>query len=174
MALPDTKRDQVPMASIVSFEWTSNTSAAYRVAAVPDKPVPGRGDSDVLLPPASDSKNTGKASLDGSRKANQQGVQHGANGPPRKSSAHKLLSAISTNFGTGRVVPLGVPGRTGRAGTGGGPQLQRRATHAGVVDSGETPLGLNVLHYSPQEFMDPDTAAAQVRYVGVEPARGTV
>lgn len=112
--------------------------------------------------------------MDAGRKENQQGVQHGANGPPRKSSAAKLLSAISTKFGTGKVVPLGVVGRTGGAGSGGGPHLHRRATHAGVVDSGETPLGLNVLHYSPQEFMDPDTAAAQVRDVGVEPARGAV
>lgn len=162
------------MASIVSFEWTSNTSAAYRVAAVPDKPIQGRGGSNVFLPTASNSKNTARDGLDGSRKETWQGVEHGANGPPRKSSAAKLRIAISTKFGTGRVVPSGVRGRKGNAGTGGHPQLQRRATHAGVVDSGETPLGLNVLHFSPQEFMDPDTAAAQVHGVGVETARGAV
>lgn len=140
------------MASIMNFDWTAHASTAYRAAANPDKPVPGRVSPNASLLAASGTKGTASGGLDGGKKD-----QNGANGPPRKlSSPMKLRSAISAKFGTGRVVPLDA------AETGGRSQMQRRMTHAGVVESGEKPLGMNVLHFTPQEFMDPDTAAAQV------------
>lgn len=141
-------RDHVPEACITDFEWTSNGSAAYRRALHPEKRTEMAGEHPKKEP----DKIRSHADLSGGEEGT---------GKRKMSFSESLRHALSSKFGASRILPEGTIGRNsgGDERAHGDPERQRRSTHAGVIDSGETRLAHNLLHFRPQAFMDPDTAA---------------
>lgn len=130
------------MGSLTSFEWTSDESTDYRRAV---------GDSMKTDRTPSPTKNAVETvgALDGNGKGGTAG-----GGPDGRRLSKSLRNALFDKFGrSARVSPQGALGTT--TGTGGG----RRSTHVGLIDVGDPTLRPNMVHYRPQEFMDPDTAA---------------
>lgn len=151
----DEPRDQVMKSLLTAFEWTPDGSEEYRRAAIGDPP--GTATAPTTPITRASSKNAGTAAAGGGK------PQVDGLGARSSSKSRRLFD----KFGSpGRVSPLGVLGATAGGGTGDPSAPRRRATHAGVVESGEPGLRLNLLHFRPQEFMDPDTAA-QVSYGSV-------
>lgn len=143
------------------FEWTPNGSEDYRRAAIGDLPDAATATAPTTAPttPATPgpSTNAGVAAAGGEK------PQSGNGGGPGGRSLSKS-SRLFNKFGSSaKVFPEGVFGGTVGGGDGNPNAPQRRATHAGVVDTGTSGLRLNMLHFTSQEFMDPDTAA-QVSY----------
>lgn len=141
---------------LTAFEWTPDGSEDYRRAFSGNPP-------DTVTAPTTPKtpaswKNAGTAAS-GEEKPQIDGL-----GGRSLSKSRRLFD----KFGSpGRVLPEGVFfAATAGGGTGDPKAPRRRATHAGVIESEDSGLRLNMLHFRPQEFMDPDTAA-QVSYGSV-------
>lgn len=154
----DATRDQVMKSLLTAFEWTPDGSEDYRRAAIGDPPDTATATAPTTSATPGSSKKAGIAAAGGEK--SQRGNGDGLGGR-RLSKSRGLFD----KFGSpGRVLPIS--GGTAGSSDGDPNAPQRRATHAGVVESGESGLRPNMLHFSPQEFMDPDTAA-QVSYGSV-------
>lgn len=148
----DETRDQVMKSLLTAFEWTPDGSEEYRRAAIGIPPDTATATAPTTPTTPSASKNAGVAP------AGEGKPQSGNGGGGRLGgrSVSKSLRLFDKFGSPGRVLPEGGTG----GGSNGGPNApQRRATHAGVIQSGESGLNPNMLHFKPQEFMDPDTAA---------------
>lgn len=160
---PVLPRGQVPAANIKEFEWTSSNSEAYRRARFP---------GETATPPSAAAKNTsadfpgdtsgamlakGNVPRCGNSVATTD-AKHGAGGVIISSSSKGPRT--SRFFGSNKIMPGGAEGLGDKGKLGSGaPNTQRRETHAGVIESGERRLSLNLVRFSPQAYMDPDTAA---------------
>ena len=142
---------------LTAFEWTPDGSEEYRRAAIGDPPDTATATATAPATPTTPgaSKSAGAAPAGGRKPQSD----NGGGGEPGGRSLSKSLRLFDKFGSPGRVLPEGVFGGTGGLGNGDPRTPQRRATHAGVVESGEPSLHLNMLHFKPQEFMDPDTAA---------------
>lgn len=136
---------------LTAFEWTPDVSKDYRRAAVGDPSDTATATAPTTPTPPASSKNAGIPAAGGAKPQSA--------GLGSRSLSKKLR--LFDKFGSpGRVLPdEGIFGR----GSGDPNAPQRRATHAGIIESGPSDLRPNMLHFRPQEFMDPDTAA-QVSY----------
>ena len=145
-------RDQVVASFLTAFDWTPDGSEAYRRAAFGD-PSADTTVAAAAAAAAPSAKGAVIGSQAGAGAKQERGTGRG--GSNGGSFSKSLRKSVFNKFGsTGKVSPEG--------GVASG-LPQRRATHAGVVGSGDPGLRLNLVHFSPQEFMDPDTAA-QARY----------
>ncbi|CAM9857880.1 unnamed protein product, partial [Ectocarpus fasciculatus] len=152
-----TTRDQVLVRFLTGFDWTPHGSKAYQRAAT------DTSEATTAAAAAAASRGQGRGVGDGSHGAT---AGAGAVSPLDSGKPSKVppRGSMFDRFGfSGKVFPDGggLWGTTG--GGGGGSVLQRRATHGGVVDSGEPGLrvDVNMMHFRSQ-FMDPDTAAQAI------------
>lgn len=143
---------------LTGFDWTPHGSEAYRRAATDT--------SEATNAAAAASRGQARGGGDGSHGAT---TGAGAVSPLDSGKPSKVppRGSMFDRFGfPGKVFPDG----GGLGGTTGGGRmgsvLQRRATHGGVVDSGEPGLrvDVNMMHFRSQ-FMDPDTAAQVTTFV---------
>ncbi|CAM9685458.1 unnamed protein product, partial [Ectocarpus sp. 13 AM-2016] len=151
-----TTRDQVLVRSLTGFDWTPHGSEAYRRAATDTSQA-------TTAAAAAACPGQGRRGGDGSHGATT-GASAVSPFDSRKPSKAPPRGSMFDRLGfPGKVFPDGggLGGTTG--GGGGGSVLQRRATHGGVVDSGEPGLrvDVNMMHFRSQ-FMDPDTAAQAI------------
>lgn len=135
--------------SLTGFEWTPDRSADYRRAL-------GEGHETASTPnPTNGTEQTTGDKRQDPAFDNDEGGDAADGGPNGKRLSKSLRNVIFDKFGaSARVSPEGALGSTAR-GAGG----ERRSTHAGLVGGGHPGLKLNMVHFSAQEFMDPDTAA---------------
>lgn len=138
---------------LTAFDWTPHGSKDYR-AAIGDLADTATATAPTTPTTLGLSNNAGVAAAGGEKPQNG-----GGGGGPGGRSLSKSLRLFDKFGSPARVLPAGVLAGTAAGGNGDPNVPQRRATHAGVVESGESSLRLNMLHFRPQEFMDPDTAA---------------
>lgn len=150
--------------SLTGFDWTPDGSEAFRRAATDTSQA-------TTAAAAAACPGQGRGGGDGSHGAT---TGAGAVSPldSGKPSKAPPRGSMFDRFGfPGKVFPDG-GGLGGTAGGGGGGSvLQRRATHGGVVDSGEPGLrvDVNMMHFRSQ-FMDPDTAAQVTTFWPADPS----
>lgn len=167
-------RDQVLASFLTNFEWTTHGSEAFRRAAT--------GNSSGVTPasstsPAKQNASSGvsKSGVGGLGGAGGQrgGTDADSSVSDRNGLSKSLRKSLFDKFGSpAKVVPEGALRWTAgkSSGPGGGDGVpQRRATHDGVVESGELGLRVHMMHFRPEQFMDPDTAA-QVWVLPREPS----
>lgn len=142
---------------LTAFEWTPDGSEDYRRAAIGDPSDIATATATAPTTPTTpgSTKNTGKVAAGVATPQNG----NGGGGRLGGRSLSKSLRLFDKFSSSGRILPEGFFGGTGGGNNGEPNAPQRRATHAGVVESGESGLRPNLRHFRPQEFMDPDTAA---------------
>lgn len=162
---------------MIEFEWTSNGSAAYDRAAISsaemktthisnEAPSSSVAEGSRVNGDAASDARAQAAADGGGRAANRQAKGDRGGGredrePVAAGASKKLRIGLPAKLAASRILPHGSFGQTAE-GKGGDLRMQRRGTHAGVIESGERGLGLKMLHFTSEAFMDPDTAA-QVR-----------
>lgn len=149
--------------SLTDFERTAHGSEAYRRAATSRSSgaTLAAGTSPAARHAVPNSEVTGLGGAGGGGRGEATKTSGGVSGGEGLSKSGR--KSLFDKFGSpGKVLPEGVPGWTGGKGSGeggGSGVQQRRATHDGVAESGDLGLRVEMMHFRPEEFMDPDTAA---------------